>query len=173
MKRSTLLSLLLTTFAIFAVKSDAQTTQLTENLNQGTRSSFSLTLTQTHGVSSNVTMTPDYLVTTKANLVVGAGSSTVQQTLKGTAASLINDEATKTRGLDAEGVSGNQTINYGTGTEYGVTITPRIKSEEDDSWKSIVLSQASGQALGISTSTLTVDSTNNSFINSFTNSIVR
>jgi hypothetical protein len=172
MKPTILLSLLLTTFVI-AAKADAQTSQLTENLNQGTRSSFSLTLTQTHGVSSNVTMTPDYLVTTKANLVVGAGSSTVQQTLKGTAASLINDESTRTRGLDAEGVSGNQTINYGTGTEYGVTITPRIKNEEDDSWKSTVLSQASGQALGISTSTLTVDSTNNSFINSFTNSIVR
>ena len=142
--------------------------QESTSANEGSKSTFSLTLTQSHGVSSSVTMTPDYIVKTTANLVVGPGSKTEQTTLQSTSASL---NPNGDRGLEANGASGTQTINYGDGTQYQVQISPRITSEVDQSWKAMPLSQASGQATGISTTQLTVDSTTSSFVNTFVNSL--
>lgn len=151
----------------------AQQFQETQNTNTGTKQSFSITLTQSHGVTSNVTMTPDYIVSTKANIVLGAGSQISQESIKGASGSLINNEITNDRGLTAEGVSGSTKVLYGEGSEYGITITPRITDPSDSSWKALPLSQASGQVLGIATTILTVDSTSSSFINSFTNTLTR
>lgn len=146
----------------------AQQFQETTSATEGSKSSFSLTLTQSHGVSSSVTMTPDYIVKTTANLVVGEGSKTEQTTLQSTSASL---NPNGDRGLEANGASGTQTIIYGEGTQYQVQISPRISNEVDQSWKAMPLSQASGQASGISTTQLTVDSTTSSFVNTFVNSL--
>jgi hypothetical protein len=148
----------------------AQQFQETRNATEGSTSRFSLTLTQTHGVSSSVTMTPDYLVETKANLVIAPGSSTKQETLQQATASLNpNGE----RGLEANGATGKQDIFYADGTQYQVQITPRIKDPNDNSWKTQPLSQASGQAGGVTSTNLTVDSTVSSFVNSFVNSLSR
>ena len=151
--------------------SRAEQLQETQNATSGNKQSFSVTLTQTHGVTSSVTMTPDYIVSTKANVVVGAGSETNQQSLKGATASLINDDPQNLHGLNADGVSGSTIIKYDQGTEYGITIAPRITDPKDNSWKEMPLSQASGQVLGITTTTLTVDSPSSAFINSFTNTL--
>jgi hypothetical protein len=161
--------------SVFSVGSGAiaQQFQETQNTNTGSKQTFSIVLTQTHGVTSNVTMTPDYIVSTKANVVVGEGSEISQQSVKGASGSLINNQATNERGLQAEGVSGATKVVYGPGTEYGITITPRITDPNDSSWKALPLSQASGQVLGIASTTLTVDSTSSSFINSFTNTLTK
>jgi len=158
---------------LFPAIANAQQFQETQNTNTGSKQTFSIILTQTHGVTSNVTMTPDYIVTTKANVVVGAGSEINQQSLKGASGSLINNDISNERGLTADGVSGSTRILYDQGTEYGITIAPRITDPKDNSWKDLPLSQASGQVLGIATTTLTVDSTSSAFINSFTNTLTR
>jgi len=148
----------------------SQQFQETRNATEGSTNRFSLTLTQTHGVSSSVTMTPDYVVGTTANLVIAPGSSTKQETLQQATASL-NPNGEK--GLEANGASGKQDIYYADGTQYKVEITPRISNPNDTSWKSQTLSQASGQASGITSTNLTVDSTVSSFVNSFVNSLTK
>lgn len=154
--------------ALIPNTANSQQFQETKNATEGSSSRFSLTLTQTHGVSSSVTMTPDYVVNTTANLVIKPGSGTVQETLQAASASLNpNGE----RGLEANGAGGKQEIIYDAGTQYKVEITPRITDPKDDSWKSLPLSQASGSAQGITSTNITVDSTLTNFMNSFVNSL--
>lgn len=196
----------------------AEQFQQTSTVNNGNKQTFSLTLTQTHGVSSSASMTPDYLVNTTAVLKIGPNSSTVQQTKEGSTASMVNSKSTQSdnfsqtngsyeasnqvmslpsssavgtsststgtnqsqngtqletsnNGLSSNGVSGLQTINYDNGTEYSVIITPR--KFEDDSWKQRSISQASGQATGITTSSLSVESTSSAFVNNFVNTLTK
>jgi len=161
-------ALLVASSQLLAGIAHSQQFQETKNATEGSTSRFSLTLTQTHGVSSSVTMTPDYVVNTTANLVIKPGSGTVQETLQSASASLNPNGA---RGLEANGAGGKQEIIYDAGTQYKVEIAPRITDPNDQSWKSLPLSQASGSAQGITSTNITVDSTLSNFMNSFVNSL--
>jgi len=161
---------LMTTMALSAAQVHGQQVTTTNNATSGSKQSFTLNVTQIHGVSSSATMTPDYIVETKANLVVGPNSYTRQNGADGTTASLNPNGVT---GLNSNGLSADMQINYQNGTEYGVIIKPRNTTELLDSQRQRALSNATGQSSGSTSTIITVDSTQSSFINSFVDTLSR
>lgn len=149
---------------------DAQQVQRTNNATSGSSNSFTLNITQVHGVSSSATMTPDYMVETKANLVVGPNSYTRQSATDGTSASLNPGGIS---GLNSSGVSADTRIDYQNGTEYGVIIKPRNAAELLPEQRQRALSNATGMSSGSTSTVLTVESTQSSFINSFVDTLTR
>ena len=141
---------------LLATSSSAHTQTVTQS-NEGSSQKFSVSLTSTHGVTTSAQMTPDFDVTTSAKMAIGPGSSSSQTSADGTS-------ATFTPGLGgaSKGITGINKINFGTGTEYSVIITPRdsIKNESRS-----VVGIASGSAVGTTNTTLTIDSTQSSFFN--------
>lgn len=153
----------------FSCRSVAQTaTQVDSN---GSSQKFTVTLSQTHGVSTSVQRTPDMNVTTTAVLVLGPGSSTQQTTADGTSGGLKQS----TGGTDStgsalvsgqgvtSGISGLSQVNYGDGTLYKVEITPKDLLSNENVPR---LGTASGSAAGSTSTTLSIESTNTNFVNS-------
>lgn len=145
----------------------------TNNSNTGSTQRFSLSINQTHGVSASATMTPDMMVKTDAVLNVGSDSFTGQDTTAGTSASMTPSS------MLTNGLSGSTLIKYDNGTSYSVNIGPRTYRDPQGNEVPLILdnirstSTASGQSSGFTNTTITVDSTNSSFINSFVDNINR
>lgn len=151
----------------------AQQQTITDNANSGSSQRFSLSINQTHGVSATATMTPDMMVKTTAILNVDSGSFTSQDSNTGTSASMTPNS------MGTNGLSGSTTVRYGNGTTYSVEIGPRTYTEPSGNEVPILLenvrsvSTATGQSSGFTNTTITVDSTNTSFMNSFIDNINR
>lgn len=119
-----------------------------------------------------MTTTPDYIVKTTANLVVGDGSSTEQSNQNAATASMTPGS------LSANGMAAKTLIKYDSGTQYGVEITPRTLVVDGVETpvqfpNQRALSTATGSSVGYTTTSITVESTNSSFLNSFVDTINR
>ena len=146
--------------AVFATASAKAQTQTVTQSNDGTSQKLSVSLTSTHGVSTSAQMSPDFDVTTSAKMIIGPGSFSTQASADGASAAF-----TPGLGGATQGITGMNQVNFGTGTEYSVTITPReLGPNETRS----ILGTASGSAVGTTNTTLTIESTQSSFINSLT-----
>lgn len=145
----------------------AQATQTNTNTSTGTTNRLSVTISNTNGVSSSATMTPNFDVTTSAKLVVGPGSTSFQDISDPTA--LVNSSGNTPGSTSSsasgivQGSSSIGEIKYGEGTAYQVTITPKTNaSGTKDSY-----STAQGSANGNVTTQIVIDSTSSSFSNAF------
>lgn len=134
----------------------AQAQTQSSSTNSGDSQRFTVSLTNTHGVSTSAQMTPDFDVKTTAKMIIGPGSSSNQTSADGALAILEPG-----RGA-SQGISGFTQVNFGDGTQYEVTITPR---ELADGEKRNFLGTASGSASGSTNTTLTIESTQSSFVN--------
>jgi hypothetical protein len=148
----------------------AQATQSTSSTNTGTSNKLSVTISNTNGVSSSATMTPNFDVYTSAKLIVGPDSTSYQE-ITDPAASLANTgntvgSSSSTASGTVQGASSIGNIKYGDGTAYEVRITPKdIDGVAKDSY-----STAQGQASGNVTTQILIDSTSSSFVNTFLSS---
>lgn len=89
------------------------------NSNSGESQRFTVSLTNTHGVSTSAQMTPEFDVKTTAKMIIGPGSSSNQTSSDGALAILEPG-----RGA-SQGISGFTDVKFGEGTQYEVLITPR------------------------------------------------
>lgn len=143
------------------------TTQTTQNTNTGTSNRMTVTISNTNGVSSSATMTPDFDVFTSAKLVVDPRSTSFQE-ITDPAANLSNNgniEGSTSSSASATllGASSIGNILYGDGTAYSVQISPKNPDgEPKDSY-----STAQGSASGNVTTQIVIDSTSSSFVNAF------
>ena len=127
-----------------------------QSTSSGNTERFTISLTNTHGVSSSAQMTPDFDVKTTAKMIIGPGSTSSQTNADGALAVLEPG-----RGA-SQGVSGFTQVNFGEGTQYEVTITPRALADGE---KRTFLGTASGSASGSTSTSLTIDSTQSAFVN--------
>ena len=134
----------------------AQTQTVTQS-NEGSSQKLSVSLTSTHGVSTSAQMSPDFDVTTNAKMIIGPGSYSTQSSADGASAAF-----TPGVGGATKGITGINQINFGTGTEYSVNITPREMGANE---ARSILGTAAGTAVGTTNTTLTIESTQSSFIN--------
>lgn len=143
--------------------------QVSQSSQAGVTSKFSVTVTNQSGVQSSATMTPEFDVSTRAKLIVGENSSS-QQAVNDPTASLnssgVGSSNTSASG-SASGAYSSTVLNYGKGSEYLVEITPRTLADGE---KRGFTGTAEGRALGFMTNSLSIESTNSSFLNSFTSS---
>lgn len=145
----------------------AQATQTNTNSTTGTTNRLSVTISNTNGVSSSATMTPNFDVYTSAKLVVGPDSTSFQEISDPTAA-LGNTgntpgSASSSASGTAQGASSIGNIKYGEGTAYEVRITPK----DIDGQPKETYSTAQGSASGNVTTQLVIESTSSSFVNAF------
>lgn len=156
--------LLLFSFPVYA-----QLNERTNNESRGSSNTFTITINSTHGIQTNASRTPDFKVETYGNMVVGPGSTSIQENKDGASGYM------KTGGGSGEGqsvgVSGMQRVNFGEGTRYEVKIIP--KSDEEICPAGSVdckipeIGNASGSATGTTSTSITVNSTESSFVNNF------
>lgn len=147
-----------------------QTRENTNNQSRGTTNTFTITVNSTHGVQTNVSKTKDFNVEAYANLVVGSGSTSIQENKDGSSAFLLNTPGTTQ--AQTSGVSGFQRVNFGDGTRYEVKIKSKTLEEMCGSLaadKCIIpeLGTASGTATGSTSTSITVNSSETTFVNSF------
>lgn len=180
--------ILLAALSVFAASSSfAQQQVPTGTVNtqdtKGESNRLTVTLTSTHGVSASSSATPDYMTDIKANMVIAPGSGTNTQVSDTVAASLALGSGSKTGIQDmalggdgitrtpagdnsigasgfAKGLGGSTTLNLD-GSNYTVIIKPKEGVTPNTS------SIASGQASGSATTTMQIDATNSSFVNTF------
>jgi hypothetical protein len=156
--------------AVQANQALAQATQSTSQTSTGTTNRLSVTISNTNGVSSSATMTPNFDVYTSAKLIVGPDSTSYQE-ITDPAASLSNTGNTagstsSSASGTAQGASSIGNIKYGDGTAYEVKITPKdVDGQARDSY-----STAQGSASGNVTTQILIDSTSSSFVNTFLSS---
>lgn len=148
----------------------SQTSENTNNQSRGTTNSFTITVNSTHGVQTNVSKTKDFNVDTYANLVVGSGSTSIQENKDGASAFLLNSPGSTQ--AQTSGVSGFQRINFGEGTRYEVKVTAKTREEicgnlAPEACIIPELGTASGSATGSTSTSVTVNSSETNFINSF------
>lgn len=97
--------------------------QTTNNTNTGATQKLTMTVTNTHGINTSASMTPDFDVVTYAKLVIKPdGSSSYQSAGDGASAGLsIGDGVSQ---VATRGMAGGSTIEFDRGTEAWSLITP-------------------------------------------------
>lgn len=153
----------------------AQLSENTNNQSKGSSNSFTITVTSTHGIQSSASRTPDFKVETYGNMVVGPGSTSVQQNSDG-ASGVMSSGGGLGEG-QTTGISGMQRINFGEGTRYEVKIIPKSDLEicpngtgADKGCTIPDIGNASASSTGTTTTSITVNSTESSFVNTFVKS---
>lgn len=155
-----------------ASSSRAQLSENTNNVSRGSSNTFTITINSTHGIQTNASRTPDFAVETYGNMVVGPGSTSIQENKDGASGYM------KTGGGEgvgqSVGVSGMQRINFGEGTRYEVKIIPKTEAEICSSASSSgatcaipEIGNASASSIGTTSTSITVNSTESSFVNTF------
>ena len=74
---------LITTLLAAPNASHAQLNEQTNNRSTGSSNSFTITITSTHGLQTSASRTPDFSVETYGNMVVGPGSTSIQENKDG------------------------------------------------------------------------------------------
>jgi hypothetical protein len=150
----------------------AQLSENTNNESRGSSNSFTITVTSTHGVQTSASRTPDFKVETYGNMVVGPGSTSIQENKDG--ASGVMSSGSGIGEGQTGGVSGMQRINFGEGTRYEVKIIPKTDSEICPNGTGAAtgctipeIGNANASSSGSTTTSITVTSTESSFVNSF------
>lgn len=173
------LSLLLVGFV--QLPTFAQSTEETNNRSTGSSNSFTITVTSTHGIQSSTSRTPDFNVEAYGQMFVGEDSTSQQENKDGTTGYMQSGGG---EGLgQTAGVSGMQRINFqpgsctGTGADETCTGTyykTKITSKDADAICGQAdfceipgIGNASASAVGQTTTSITVNSTESSFVNSF------
>ena len=97
--------------------------QTTSNTNTGATQKLTMTVTNTHGINTSASMTPDFDVVTYAKLVIKPdGSSSFQSAGDGAGAAMaVGDGISQ---VATQGMSGGSTIEFDQGTEAWSLITP-------------------------------------------------
>jgi len=148
----------------------AQLSENTNNVSRGSSNTFTITINSTHGIQTNASRTPDFAVETYGNMVVGPGSTSIQENKDGASGYM------KTGGGEglgqSVGVSGMQRINFGEGTRYEVKIVPKTEAEicsaESGATCAVPdIGNASASSIGTTSTSITVNSTESSFVNTF------
>lgn len=159
-------------FLLLTTSARAQLSERTSNESKGSSNSFTITINSTHGVQSSASRTPDFKVETYGNLVVGPNSTSIQENKDG--ASGVMSSGTGNGEGKTGGVSGMQRINFGEGTRYEVKIIPKTDSElcpngtgQNSGCKIPEYGTANASSTGSTSTSLTVTSTESSFVNSF------
>lgn len=157
----------------------AQSTEETNNQSTGSSNSFTITVTSTHGIQTSTSRTPDFNVEAFGNMVVGADSTSIQENKDGTTGFMSSGGG---EGLGQTlGVSGMQRINFEpgscdennncTGTYYRTQITSKDNDEicagAGDQCVVPAIGNASASAIGSTSTAITVNATESSFVNSF------
>jgi len=167
------LSFLPAAFLQFAPASvRAQLSENTNNVSRGSSNTFTITINSTHGIQTNASRTPDFAVETYGNMVVGADSTSIQENRDGASGYM------KTGGGEGQGqsvgVSGMQRINFGEGTRYEVKVIPKTEAEICAVASSTgatcslpEIGNASASSIGTTSTSITVNSTESSFVNTF------
>jgi hypothetical protein len=140
-----------------SVKAQSQTSTQSSD---GTSQKLTVSLTSTHGVSTSAQMSPDFDVTTSAKMIIRPDSFSTQAAADGASAAF-----TPGLGGGSQGISGVNQVNFGAGTEYSVNIKPR---ELGPGEAPSILGTASGSAVGTTNTSLTIESTQSSFVNTLT-----
>ena len=149
----------------------AQLTENTNNQTRGSSSSFTITVTSTHGVQTSASRTPDFKVETYGNMVVGPGSTSIQENKDGASGTMSSGSGIGEG--QTGGVSGMQRINFGEGTRYEVKIIPKSDQEICPDGVGVSgcsipeIGNASASSTGSTTTSITVNSTESSFVNTF------
>ena len=157
----------------------AQSTEETNNRSTGSSNSFTITVTSTHGIQTSTSRTPDFNVEAFGNMVVGPNSTSIQENKDGTTGYMSSGGG---EGLGQTlGVSGMQRINFQpgscdadnncTGTYYRTKITSKDNAEicagAGDQCVIPAIGNASASAIGSTSTSITVNATESSFVNSF------
>jgi hypothetical protein len=147
----------------------AQLSENTNNVSRGSSNTFTITINSTHGIQTNASRTPDFAVETYGNMVVAPDSTSIQENKDGASGYM------KTGGGEgigqSVGVSGMQRINFGEGTRYEVKIIPKTEAEMCPAGTTGCtlpeIGNANGSAVGTTSTSITVNSTESSFVNTF------
>ena len=147
----------------------AQLSENTNNVSRGSSNTFTITINSTHGIQSSASRTPDFAVETYGNMVVGSDSTSIQQNSDGTSGYMRTGGG---EGLgQTVGVSGMQRINFGEGTRYEVKIIPKSDQEicPPGSTGCTIpeIGNANASSVGTTSTSITVNSTESSFVNTF------
>jgi hypothetical protein len=147
----------------------AQLSENTNNESRGSTNTFTITINSQHGVQTNASRTPDFKVETFGSMIVGPDSTSIQTNNDG-ASGFMSTSGGVGEGQTV-GVSGMQRVNFGDGTRYEVTITPKSDQEicppGATDCKIPEIGNASASSTGSTTTAITVTSTESSFVNSF------
>ena len=157
----------------------AQSTEETNNRSTGSSNSFTITVTSTHGIQTSTSRTPDFNVEAFGNMVVGPNSTSIQENKDGTTGYMSSGGG---EGLGQTlGVSGMQRINFQpgscdadnncTGTYYRTKITSKDNAEicagAGDQCVVPAIGNASASSVGSTSTSITVNATESTFVNSF------
>lgn len=162
----------LAALALLPLGAHAQLSENTNNVSRGSSNTFTITINSTHGIQTNASRTPDFAVETYGNMVVGPDSTSIQENKDGASGYM------KTGGGEglgqSVGVSGMQRINFGEGTRYEVKIIPKSEAEicgvASASGAACSLPEigtANASSVGTTSTSITVNSTESSFVNTF------
>jgi hypothetical protein len=147
----------------------SQVKENTNNESRGSSNSFTITINSTHGIQSSASRTKDFKVETYGNMVVDKDSTSIQTNNDGSNGYMKSSEGDAIG--QTVGVSGMQRIKFGEGTRYEVKIIPKTDSElcPDPSKDCILpeLGTASASSTGSTSTSITVNSTESSFVNTF------
>jgi len=171
-KFSTILLPGLVAWALFPIATHAQLSENTNNVSRGSSNTFTITINSTHGIQTSASRTPDFAVETYGNMVVGPGSTSIQENKDGASGYMRTGGG---EGLgQSVGVSGMQRVNFGEGTRYEVKIIPKTEAEicgaASTSGTACIIPEignANASSVGTTSTSITVNSTESSFVNTF------
>ena len=153
---------------LYGGNSFAQVVENTDNQSEGTSSTFVIKVNSSHGVSTSISKTKEIDASATATLIVGPNSTSIQENKDGASAFIAQDSGLS-QGNTA-GVSGFQRINFGEGTRYDASLRSLTKEEYCSGVVFCVLpdmGSGSASANGNTVTSLTVESNESSFVNSF------
>jgi hypothetical protein len=111
-------------------------------------------------------------VETYGNMVVGAGSTSIQENKDGASGTMSSGNGIGEG--QTTGIAGMQRINFGEGTRYEVKITPKSDLEICPNGTGAgtgcvipEIGNASASSTGSTTTSISVNSTESSFVNTF------
>jgi len=151
------------------LSANAQLNENTNNESRGSSNSFTITINSTHGIQTSASRTPDFSVETYGNMVIGAGSTSIQENKDGSSGYMTSGGG---EGVgQTVGVSGMQRVNFGEGTRYEVKIIPKTDAEicPASAVNCIIpdIGNANASSTGTTSTSITVNSTESSFVNTF------
>ena len=157
--------------AFFNQPAHSQVVENTDNQSTGSSTTFQIRINSTHGVSTSITKTKDTDASASGSLIVGPNSTSIQENKDGASGFMQQGGGT---GLgQTSGVSGFQRINFGEGTRYDASVRSLTSDEFCAGSSSCSLPEmgnASASATGNTSTVISVESTESSFINSFVRS---
>ena len=149
----------------------SQVIENTDNQTTGSSTTFQIKINSSHGVSTSITKTKDTDASASGTLIVGPNSTSIQENKDGASGFMQQGGGT---GLgQTTGVSGFQRINFGEGTRYDASVRSLTSEEFCAGVTSCSLPEmgnASASANGNTSTTISVESTESAFINSFVRS---